>query len=293
MTVQETGARGLLPRRPRGLSLRAADAMLAIGLGMAGLLLVLTLVFGLNPPASANTGSLMARFRPPALDGYLFGSDQLGRSMAARVAAGMPWSLGIALVAAVIALTIGTVVGLTAAWVPGWPRRVIRMLIDTVIAFPSLVIAVTVIALLGRGFWPLAVTLGLATWPIAARVVYAEAMSIVKREYVVAAELAGVSGPKILLVHVLPALRPTLLTMFAFTFADMLIAESALSFLGLGVPLSAPSWGNMLSESREYLVSAPWMMLVPAGAIVFAVVALNLIGDGIAAAARRRSGRAS
>jgi peptide/nickel transport system permease protein len=257
---------------------------------MAGLLLVLTLVAGLNPPASAMSGSLMLRFRPPG-DGFLLGTDQLGRSLAARVAAGMPWSLGIALVATLVSIGIGTVVGLLAAAIPGWPRRVVRMLIDTVIAFPSLVIAVTVIAILGRGFWPLALTLGLATWPIAARVVYAEAMSVVTRDYVVAADLAGVSRARIMAVHVLPALRPTLLTMFAFTFADMLIAESALSFLGLGVPLSAPSWGNMLSESREYLVTAPWMMLVPAGAIVFAVVALNLIGDGIASLSRRKAGR--
>ncbi len=82
-----------------------------------------------------------------------------------------------------------------------------------------------------------------------------------------------------------------MLTMFAFTFADMLIAESALSFLGLGVPLSAPSWGNILSESRENLAVAPWMMLAPAGAIIFSVVALNLIGDGISALSRRNSGR--
>ena len=286
---------GLFSRlRPisRHLRFAPANAMLALGLAMVGLLTVLTLVVGLDPPASAATGSLMTRFRPPSTDGFLLGTDQLGRSLAARVAAGMPWSLGIALVAASLALAIGTLVGLVAAWVPGWSRRAIRMLVDTVIAFPSLVIAVTVIALVGRGFWPLAITLGLATWPIAARVVYAEAMSIVTRDYVVAADLVGRSSTGILLDHVLPALRPTLLTMFAFTFADMLIAESALSFLGLGVPLSAPSWGNMLSESREYLVEAPWMMLVPAGAIVFAVVALNLVGDGLAAASRSRDGRA-
>lgn len=284
-------ARGFLPRLrfwPRGLK---ADGMLIAGSIMAALLAVLTLAVGLNPPREAFTGSLIARFTPPLTDGYLLGTDQLGRSLAARVAAGMAWSLGIALVAATIAIGIGTALGLFAAWSSGWPRRVIRTLVDTVIAFPSLVLAVTVIALLGRGFWPLAITLGLATWPIAARVVYAEAMSIAKRDYVVAAQLAGVGSGTILATHILPALRPTLLTMFAFTFADMLIAESALSFLGLGVPLSAPSWGNMLSESREYLVEAPWMMLVPAGAIVFAVVALNLIGDGIAAGARKREGR--
>jgi peptide/nickel transport system permease protein len=285
---------GLFKRRHAGFKKPAiADAMLILGLCMAAILVVLTLVFGLNPPQSANTGSLMTRFKPPALDGYLLGTDQLGRSLAGRVAAGMPWALGVAMVATSISLIVGTAIGLVAASLDGWPRRIIRMVIDTVIAFPSLVIAVTVIALLGRGFWPLALTLGLATWPISARVVFAEAMSIVQRDYVLAADLAGVAWPKIMVFHVLPALRPTLLTMFAFTFADMLIAESALSFLGLGVPLSAPSWGNILSESRESLVVAPWMMLAPAAAIIFSVVALNLIGDGISAISRRNSGRAS
>jgi peptide/nickel transport system permease protein len=171
-------------------------------------------------------------------------------------------------------------------------RRVIQHCVDTVIAFPALIIAVTVIALVGRGFFPLAVTLGLATWPIAARVIYAEALSLMQRQYVIAAELLGVGLFRAVLVHVLPAVRPTLLVMFAFTFADMLIAESALSFLGLGVPLTATSWGNMLSESRQYLVEAPWMMLAPAGMIVLAAVAFNLIGDGLALRARQR-GRAA
>ena len=278
----------LLPRLRLWRGGLRGDAMLFAGLAMVGVLAVLALTVGLNPPREATTGNLRMRFRPPGTEGYLFGTDQLGRSVAGRVGAGMIWSLGIALVAATIALSIGTVLGLVAAWTPGWPRRVIRTVVDTVIAFPSLVIAVTVIALLGRGFWPLAITLGLATWPIAARVVYAEAMSIARRDYVVAAQLAGVGPVTILATHVLPALRPTLMTMFAFTFADMLVAESALSFLGLGVPITAPSWGNMLSESREFLVEAPWLMLAPAGAIVFAVVALNLIGDGIAANARKR-----
>jgi len=282
----------MLPRLRVWTQRMTGDWMIWSGGIVLAILALLTITLGLNPPASAQTGSLLLRFQPPAPGGYLLGTDQLGRSMLARVLAGAPWSLGIALVATTIALAIGTPIGLIAAWVPGWPRRIIRMLVDTVIAFPSLVIAVTVIALLGRGFWPLAMVLGLATWPIAARVVYAEAMGIMKRDYVRAAVLAGVSGPLVVLAHVLPALRPTLMTMFAFTFADMLIAESALSFLGLGVPLSAPSWGNMLSDSREYMINAPWMLFVPAGAIVLAVVALNLVGDGVTARVRRSGGRA-
>jgi len=263
--------------------------MLVAGLAVVLLLAIATVAALVAPPPGAFAGSLLERWKAPLEAGYLLGTDQLGRPLLARVLAGMPWSLGIALTAALISVGLGTLAGLAAAWAPGLTRRAILRLVDTVIAFPSLVIAVTVIAVLGRGFWPLALTLGLATWPIAARVVYAEAMSVARRDYVLAAQLAGVGSVTILITHVLPALRPTLLVMLAFTFADMLIAESALSFLGLGVPLTAPSWGNMLSESREYLVEAPWMMLVPAGAIVLAVVALNLVGDGVAAISRRRA----
>lgn len=292
MTVQTESpapVRSLLPRLRIWPRAGSGNGMTIVGMVIVLCFAIATIGVLIWPPAEAYTGNLMERWKAPLEDGSVLGTDQLGRSLLWRVAAGMPWSLGIAFTAAVIAMTLGTAAGLLAAWSPGPIRRIVQHLVDTVIAFPSLVLAVTVIALLGRGFWPLAATLGLATWPIAARVVYAEAMSISKRDYVMAARLAGVGSTTILITHVLPALRPTLLVMFAFTFADMLIAESALSFLGIGVPLTAPSWGNMLSESREYLVEAPQQMLVPATAIVLAVVAFNLIGDGVAAKARSRS----
>jgi len=168
-------------------------------------------------------------------------------------------------------------------------RNLVNRLVDVIIAFPGLVIAICLIAVVGRGFWPLAITLGILTWPFFARVVYAEALSLMKRDYVLAARMFAVSGPRILVRHILPGLRPTLLVMLAFHFADMLIAESALSFLGLGAPLSAPTWGNMLADSRQYLINAPWMMLAPGAAIVLVVVTLNLLGDGIAKASRDRS----
>ena len=288
-TETTSPVRSLLPRLRVWPRAGNGNGMTIVGTVIVLCFAIATIGVLIWPPAEAYTGNLMERWKAPLEDGSVLGTDQLGRSLLWRVAAGMPWSLGIAFTAAVIAMTLGTAAGLLAAWSPGPVRRVVQHLVDTVIAFPSLVLAVTVIALLGRGVWPLAATLGLATWPIAARVVYAEAMSISKRDYVMAARLAGVGSTTILITHVLPALRPTLLVMFAFTFADMLIAESALSFLGIGVPLTAPSWGNMLSESREYLVEAPQQMLVPATAIVLAVVAFNLIGDGVAAKARSRS----
>jgi len=277
---------GVLPVR---LLPRLGPVGLWLGAILCGALVLAALWLWLDPIEGTNRGSLLRRFRAPGVDGYLLGSDQLGRSVLLRAAAGIPWSIGIAAVATAIALTLGTLLGLVGAMSTGWPRAVVRNLVDTVIAFPSLVIAVVVIALVGRGFWPAALVLGLATWPIVARVVFAEAQSVLQRDYVTAAGFLGVSRVAILHAHVLPALRPTLLVMAAFTFADMLIIESALSFLGLGAPISVPTWGNMLADSRQFLANAPWMMIVPGACIAFAAVALNLLGDGVAQAARRRA----
>lgn len=290
MNATGEAVRGALPfrlRMPRRVP-GAAGWQIGIGAAIVAVLVVLTVVYAFTPPQEALRTNLLARLRAPGTAGFLFGSDQLGRSLIARALAGLPWSIGIACVATALALGIGTLLGLVGAFFGGRVRVAVSLAIDSVIAFPSLVLAVTVIALLGRGFWPVALTLGLATWPIAARVVQAETLGIVARDYVTAAALLGVSSSRILWVHVLPALRPVLLVMGAFLFADMLIIESALSFLGLGPPLSAPSWGNMLSDSRQYMVQAPWMMLVPAGFIVTAVIGLNLIGDGVAATMRAR-----
>ena len=144
-------------------------------------------------------------------------------------------------------------------------------------------------AVIGRGFWPLSLTLGLVSWPIFARVVYAEAIGLMKRDYVLAARMFGVSRLRIVLTHILPGIRNTLLVMWAFMFADLLIAESGLSFLGLGVPLGTPSLGSMLADSREYLGQAPHMVLVPGLTIVVIVVAANLIGDALSARSSQTS----
>jgi peptide/nickel transport system permease protein len=232
---------------------------------------------------------LMERLKPPGTKGHLLGTDQLGRDLLYRTLSAFPWSAGIGATSTIILTTIGTFFGLTGAWSRGWVRNAVLMSTSLVIAFPALVMAVVMIAIIGRGFWPIALTLGIIAWPPVSRVVYAEALSLMKREYVLAAQLMGVSKWRILLTHILPGIRPTIVVMMAFMFAVMLIIESALSFLGLGAPLNAPSWGNMLADSRQYLVNAPWMMFVPAGTIVLSVICLNLIGDGLSEISRRRA----
>jgi peptide/nickel transport system permease protein len=233
-------------------------------------------------------GDLLARFVPPGEKGYLLGSDHLGRDLWSRAVAGLQWSMACALTANIINLMIGTTLGLMAAEKEGWARTIIRQFTDTLQSFPFLVIAIVVVVIVGHGFVPLVMTLGLLAWVVFMRVVYAEATSIYQRDYVKAARIAGVSRWAIMFGHVLPGVRASLFVIFAFHFAGLLIAESALSFLGIGAPLGVPTWGNMLAESRQYLLRAPWMMMVPAGAIVLSVITMNLVGDGIAGLSRKR-----
>ena len=279
--------RGPLFARRRTSSTPAA---LWIGATIAVLMLLTTLVTLFLPLDGAQTTDLAARLSPPGPE-HPLGTDQLGRDMGARLLSGFAWSLGIGGVATILAMFIGIVIGILGGWYPGIVRAVLNRVIDIGISFPFLVVAVTVVAVVGRGFWPLALTLGTVSWPTVARVVYAETLSLREREFIVAAKLIGVRGPWSILTHLLPALRPTLQVIAAFTFADLLVAESGLSFLGLGAPLGDATWGNMLADSRAFLASAPWMMLVPATVIVLAVLSANLLGDGLSARDRLRNRR--
>ena len=246
-------------------------------LGLCLLALVAGPVLVAHDPALID---LSKRFAAPFTDGHWLGCDQLGRDIAARLLAGLYRSLGTALVATAIAFCIGTALGLLAARSTSLLGSFMRQLTSFTQSFPVFVLAVSVIAIVGsNGFWAVVLTLGLATWPVFARVAYAEGSSLLKREYVLAAEMMQMGTARLLLRHVLPGLIPSLSVLVVFHFADMIIAESALSFLGIGAPLGAPSWGGMLNESRAYMLAAPWMLLAPAGAIILLVVSAHLFGQ--------------
>lgn len=235
-------------------------------------------------------GDLTARLLDIGTRGHLLGTDQMGRDVWSRLVAGLQWSMACAFTANLLNLVIGTGLGLLAAERPGLARDAARQLTDTFQAFPSLIAAIVVVVVIGEGFVPLVLTLGLLSWPIFMRVVYAEASSLYARDYVKAAQIAGVGRLAIMVGHVLPGLRTSLLAIFALHFATLLIAESALSFLGVGAPLGVPTWGAMLAESREYVLVTPRLLLVPAGAIILAVITANLLGDGLSSRARLRRG---
>jgi len=230
---------------------------------------------------------LTRRFLGFGEGGHLLGTDHMGRDVWSRLVAGLQWSMACAFAANLINLVIGTALGLAAAEREGVLRNLSRQVTDALQAFPSLIAAIVVVVLVGQGFVPLVLTLGLLSWPIFMRVTNAEASSLYTRDYVKAATIAGVSRIRIMIGHIVPGLRATLVSVFALHFAALLIAESALSFLGIGAPLGVPTWGNMLAESRQYVLVEPRLLLVPAGAIILTVIAANLFGDGLGVHARR------
>lgn len=252
---------------------------------VSGALVIGIVALALFGPALAGHDPLFIdlenRFVPPFSPEHPLGSDQLGRDLLARLLHGLRWSLSTALCATVIAFVVGTVLGLVAARSRSFAGSAIRQVTAFAQSFPVFVLAVSLVAIVGNGFTAIVLILGLVTWPVFCRVVQAEAGSLFAREYVLAAEMLQMSRVRLYTRHILPGLLSSLSVLVPFHFADMLIAESALSFLGIGAPLGASTWGNMLQESRAYLTNAPWVMLAPAGAVVTLVIAANLLGDGL------------
>lgn len=276
---------GALSRLPA--TLRASPQLAAGAAALLGWVLLLALS-GLLQTHDPQLGDLNERFSPAGTAGHLLGTDNLGRDLWSRVLSGLPWSVGVATVSCLVALLLGGTLGMCAAQYQGYARTIINQLVDATLSFPGLVAAIIIVTVAGRGFWPLSITLGLLSWPVFARVVYAESLRLLAQDYVTASRVMAVSTPRILLGHLLPGLRPVLAVVFTFHFADMLVAESALSFLGLGAPLGVPTWGALLQESRDFLIVAPWLMIVPAAAIALLVVSIHLLGDGLSALDRSR-----
>jgi len=276
-------ADSILTARARGrwLKIRLPRVEAGVAMLLCALILV-ALTLGLLSGVDPMDGDLAIRFRPIGSPDHWLGTDQLGRDLLARALVGLGWSLGCAIVATTISGLVGTILGLIAAESEGWIRSLVLQSVNMILAFPTLILAICVVAVAGQGFWPLVLTLGLIGWPLFARITYAEARSLLARDYVRAARLMGGRSAPILLGHIVPALGPVLAVVTAFHLADVLIAESALSFLGIGAPLGQPTWGTMLAESRQYLFRAPQMLAVPALSIILVVVTANLAGDTIA-----------
>jgi ABC-type dipeptide/oligopeptide/nickel transport system permease subunit len=218
----------------------------------------------------------------------VLGTDALGRDVWARIAAGAGTSLWIAFAATLVSIVAGVIVGLVAGYAGGRVDNTLMRVADLALAFPFLLLAIFLAALLRESSVassnaPVIVPLAVVGWTTFARVVRAKAMVLARSDYVIAARSLGASQLRVLVHHVLPNLAGVIVIAAAFGFAQNLLAESALSYLGLGPPPPAPTWGRMLFEGRAYYRTAPWLVIAPGVAIVLAVVAFNVLGEGLRA----------
>ena len=218
--------------------------------------------------------------RPPNAEFWL-GTDLLGRDLLSRLLYGARTSLIIGVVANGTAVAIGTMLGLIAGYAGGWLGGAVMRFTDLMMAFPALLLAIALAAIFAPSLWIVAMVIALVNWVQIARVIYTETRALTAREYIEAARALGAGHARILFVHLLPHLVPTILVWTTLGIATTVLLEATLSFLGIGVRPPTPSWGGIIFESQSYFLTAPWLVFFPGIAIMLVALAFNLMGDAL------------
>jgi len=220
------------------------------------------------------------RLEPPSLR-HLFGTDQYGRDIYSRVIHGARISIYVGLLSSIIALALGTTMGLLAGYYRKYIDETISRVVDILLAFPALLLAILIATILGPNLFNICISVGIVYTPQFARIVRAGVLSVREKEFVHAAIVAGDRDLTIMFSEILPNTIAPLIVQTSITFALAILTEAALSFLGLGIPPPTPAWGSMLYEARGYMEIAPWWTIAPGVAIFLAVLGFNMFGDGM------------
>lgn len=265
----------------RSFSVRLSTAHwpLLIGGAVFALIVAAALLGPFLTPYGPEDTSLMDRFKGPSL-AHPFGTDSFGRDILSRVLHGGHVSLGIGLAVIVISAGLGILIGAAAGYFPKLDNPIMRVM-DAGEAFPTLLMAIALAAVLGPGIVNVILALGIAYAPRTARIVRASILVLSQQQFVEAARAAGAGPIRIIALHLLPNAMAPVVVQMTFIFADAVLAEAALSFIGVGPPPPAPTWGNIIADGRTYLYSASWITLFPGLAIFLTVLSLNLMGDGL------------
>lgn len=262
--------------------------LIASRLALAGLVVVAIvallaafapLVMPYNPSRQDILSRLLPPFSASPAGFHLLGTDALGRDLMSRLIIGARVSLLVGFAAVLVSAGVGVTLGLIAGYDSRRSGRVLMGLADVQLAVPFLVLILAVVAVLGPSLFNLILVLGVAHWVQYARVVRAEALALSEREFVQAAQVLGARTSRILLKHLLPNVTSSIVVISSLLVARMILYEASLSYLGLGVPPSIPTWGGMISDGRNYMGNAWWVAALPGLAIFLTVVAINLVGD--------------
>ena len=247
---------------------------------IVGVCVLLALLAPLIAPYGAEETHPNWKLFPPN-EYFLFGTDEFGRDILSRIMFGAQISLEVGLISVALALLIGASGGLVAGFFGGWLDAVIMRCMDVLFAFPAVLLAIGIMAVLGTGVVNAMLAIGVVYAPSFARLTRASVLSLKQMEFVQAARVVGLNELSILWEHVVPNILSPLIVQISFSLSTAILTEAALSFLGLGTPPSVPSWGSMLSASRRYVELDPWPAIFPGLAIMLLVLGFNLFGDGL------------
>lgn len=251
-----------------------------IGLALVALLLFVAVFGRYLAPYDPNEIDMDNRFSPPTLE-HPMGTDDFGRDTLSRIMYGARVSLQVGIIAVGIAASVGTFLGLIAGYGGRLPDEFIMRGMDILFAFPAILLAIAILAALGKGVTNAMIAIGVVYIPIFARIARGEVLSIRGKEFIDAARASGASSRRIMSRHILPNASGPLIVEISLSLAFAILAEAALSFFGLGTQPPDPSWGRMLSEGRAYFRQSPWMAIFPGLAIMLTVMGFNFLGDGL------------
>ena len=285
ITVAETSYLKLIWRRLRRDRAAMAGALLVA-------LLMLVAIFapllsphdpieqfrdGLTPEGQPVPGTLFK----DAPANFPLGTDANGRDLLSRILYGARVSLMVGVLANLLAVTLGIIVGTVAGYFGGWLEVLLMRFTDIMMAFPTLLLAMTLVAILSPSLWIIIVVIGLVYWTWIARVVYGQVLILREREFVTASRALGAGRRYVIIHHILPQLVPTIIVWGTLGIATNVMLEASLSYLGIGVQPPTPSWGGMIQQGQSYYRAAPWLVIYPGLAIMITVFAFNLLGDGL------------
>jgi peptide/nickel transport system permease protein len=288
--VQTIAARagGLQPvvaARPASWRLALGSPQCVFGAILVALFVFLGVFGPVLAPYHYDDQDLASQYRPPIWAGgqadHPLGTDQFGRDVLSRLLYGARVSLLVGLFSVVLAGAIGVTIGVVSGYLGGTIERLFMRIADVQYAFPYILLAIIITAFWGPSLVSLIVALGLAGWMTFARTARASTLSVKEREYIVAARALGASHGRIMLAHILPNIAAPLLVFATFQLPSRMLAEASLSFVGLGIQPPMPSWGNMLAQSRNYMVTYPWLVILPGLALTIVALGVNQLGDGL------------